>query len=156
MDKPSFDKPSVDKPSFDKRFWICGIIVAVAAMLLDFLIHGLLLMGDYNALVASGLMRGPDDAAHYMPYMLAAHLLIGFGLTWLYRKGIDAGRPAIGQGLRFGAAVAVMSVLPGYLIYYAVQPLPAALVHKQMLLGTAAMLLLGLLLAWLNPGRRTL
>jgi len=37
-----------------------------------------------------------------------------------------------------------------------VQPLPAMLVHKQMLLGTVAMLLLGLLLAFLNPGRRTL
>ncbi len=140
----------------DKRFWICGIVVSIAALLLDFLVHGLLLQGDYDALVASGVMRPQADQGHYMPYMLAAHLLIGFGLTWLYRKGIDTGRPAIGQGLRFGAAVAVMSVIPGYLIYYAVQPLPAMLVHKQMILGTVAMLLLGMLLAWLNPGRRTL
>jgi len=49
-----------------------------------------------------------------------------------------------------------MCTLPGYLIYYAVQPLPAALVQKQMLYGTATMLALGMLLAWLNPGRRTL
>ena len=140
----------------DKRFWVCGILVSIAAMLLDFLVHGRLLQGDYTALVAQGLYRAPDDAAHYMPYMLAAHALIGFGLTWLYRKGIDTGRPAIGQGLRFGAAIAVMCTLPGYLIYYAVQPLPAALVHKQMLYGTITMLLLGMLLAWLNPGRRTL
>jgi drug/metabolite transporter (DMT)-like permease len=139
----------------DKRFWICGILVSIAAMLLDWLIHGVLLMGDYNAL-APGIMRTLEDQAHYMPWMLAAHLLIGFGLTWLYRKGIDSGRPALGQGLRFGAAVAVMATIPGYLIYYAVQPLPAALVHKQMLYSTVAMLLLGLLLAWLNPGRKTL
>ena len=38
----------------------------------------------------------------------------------------------------------------------AVQPLPAALVHKQMILSTIAMLLLGMLLAWLNPGRKAL
>lgn len=140
----------------DKRFWICGILVSIAAMLLDYLVHGVLLLGDYNALVASGIMRTPQDQAHYMPYMLAAHLLIGFGLTWLYRKGIDSGKPALGQGLRFGAAVAVMSTIPGYLIYYAVQPLPASLAHKQMLYSTLAMLLLGVLLAWLNPGRKTL
>ena len=140
----------------DKRFWICGILVSIAAMLLDFLVHGLLLQGDYNALVDSGIMRNQADAGHYMPYMLAAHLLIGFGLTWLYRKGVDTGRPNLGQGLRFGAAVAVMSTIPGYLIYYAVQPLPAALVHKQMILSTIAMLLLGVLLAWLNPGRKAL
>ena len=150
------DIPGFDRHAFDKRFWICGIIVSIAAMLLDFIVHGWLLQGDYDALVVSGLMRSQADAQHYLPYMLAAHLLIGFGLTWLYRKGIDSGKPALGQGLRFGAAVAVMSTIPGYLIYYAVQPLPAALVHKQMLYGTVAMLLLGLLLAWLNPGRKTL
>ena len=140
----------------DKRFWICGIVVSVAALLLDFLVHGVLLQPDYAALVPNGLYRGPEDANAYMPYMLGAHLLIGFGLTWLYRKGMQAGRSVLGQGLRFGAAVAVMSTIPGYLIYYAVQPLPAALVHKQMIFSTIAMLLLGLLLAWLNPARKTL
>ena len=139
----------------DKRFWICGLIVSIAALLLDWLIHGVLLLADYNALPPV-VMRTLEDQAHYMPYMVAAHLLIGFGLTWLYRKGIDSGKPALGQGLRFGAAVAVMSTIPGYLIYYAVQPFPAALVLRQVLYGTIAMLLLGLLLAWLNPGRKTL
>ena len=139
----------------DKRFWICGILVSIAAMLFDWLIHGVLLMADYNAL-APGVMRTLEDQAHYMPWMLAAHLLIGFGLTWLYRKGVDTAGSVAGQGLRFGAAVAVMATIPGYLIYYAVQPLPAALVLRQVLYGTIAMLLLGLLLAWLNPGRKTL
>lgn len=150
-----------------KRFWVCGIVVSIAAMLLDFLVHGLLLQGDYNALIAQGVMRSPEDAKHFMPYMAVAHLLIGYGLTWLYMhfngmqfNGARADRMAtdssLGSGLRFGAAVAVMSTIPGYLIYYAVQPLPAMLVHKQMIFSSIAMLLLGLLLAWLNPGRRTL
>ena len=140
----------------NKRFWICGIVVSIAALLLDFLIHGLLLQPDYTALVPAGLFRGPEDATTYLPYLLGAHVLIGFGLTWLYRKGMERGRSVLGQGLRFGAAVAVMSTIPGYLVYYAVQPLPATLVHKQMIFSTIAMLLLGLVLAWLNPSRRTL
>jgi hypothetical protein len=149
-----------------KRFWVCGIVVAIAAMLLDFLIHGLLLKGDYDSLVAAGLMRTPQDAAAYLPYMLVAHVLIGYGLTWLYmhftsasRHALLAGAPARSttlDGLRFGAGVVVMSTIPGYLIYYAVQPLPEALVHKQMIFSAIAMLLLGGLLSWLNPGRRTL
>lgn len=139
-----------------KRFWVCGVVVSIAAMLLDFLVHGLLLQSDYSALVATGLMRAPDVAQAYLPYMLAAHLLIGFGLTWLYMRCSDPMRSSAADGLRFGAAVAVMSTIPGYLIYFAVEPLPASLVHKQMILSTIAMLLLGLLLAWLNPGRRTL
>ena len=145
-----------------KRFWVCGIDVYIAANLLDVLVPGLLLKGDYNALVTQGVMRSPEDAQHFMPYMLAAHLLIGYGLTWLYMHFNDsradrlATDSSLGAGLRFGAAVAVMSTIPGYLIYYAVQPLPAMLVHKQMIFSAIAMLLLGLLLAWLNPGRRTL
>ncbi len=139
----------------DKRFWICGTLVSIAAMALDFLIHGVLLQGDYDAL-AAGIMRTPAEQAHYLPYLLVAHLLIGFGLTWLYRKGMDPGKPAAGQGLRFGAAVATLSTVPGYLVYYVVQPLPARLVTRQIILGILATLLLGMLLAWLNPGRKTL
>lgn len=140
----------------DKRFWICGIVVSVAALLLDFLVHGVLLQADYAALVPAGIYRGPNDAGAYMPWMLAAHVLIGFGLTWLYRKGVQPDRSPSGQGLRFGAAVSAMATIPGYLIYYAVQPLPAALVAKQVVFSTIAMLLLGLLLAWLNPSRKAL
>lgn len=137
----------------DKRFWICGAIMSLAALLLDFLIHGLLLQADYDALVPGGFVRAPADAQRYLPYMLAAHVLIGFGLTWLFGM-VSAGRRANASlGLRFGAAVAVLATLPGYLIYYAVQPWPATLVHKQMLLGTIAMLLLGLLVAYLQPRR---
>jgi hypothetical protein len=144
-----------------KRFWVCGLVVSIAAMLLDVLVHGLLLQSDYNLLVARGLMRPPAAAQAFLPYMLAAHLLIGYGLTWLYMhfSGIPGGGPTRSlpaDGLRFGAAVAVMSTIPGYLVYYAVQPLPAVLVHKQMIFSAAAMLLLGLLLAWLDPGRKTL
>ena len=57
------------------------------------------------------------------------------------------------RGLRFGAGFATAATLPGYMIYYAVQPWPAALVHKQMLFGTAAVLVLGLLLGYLQPRR---
>lgn len=138
-----------------KRFWVCGIVVSIAAMVLDTLIHAVLLRSDYDALPAD-LMRTSRDQMHYMPFLLAAHLLIGFGLTWLYRKAVNRDQGALGQGLRFGVAVAALSTIPGYLIYYAVQPLPATLVYKQLLFSTIATLLLGVLLAWLNPGRKTL
>ena len=137
----------------DKRFWICGLVVSVAALLLDFLIHGVLLRGDYDALVGSGFVRGPQEARGYLPYMVAAHLLIGFGMTWLYRQVSPLGASSLVRGLRFGSGFALAATIPGYLIYYAVQPWPAALVHKQMLFGTAAVLVLGMLLGYLQPRR---
>ena len=140
----------------DKRFWICGIVMSIAAMVLDILIHGLLLRGDYAALAAQGFVRGEADGSRYLPWMLLAHVFIGFGLTWLYRMLHPRIASTAGQGLRFGAALAVTTTIPGYLVYYAVQPWPPALVAKQVVASTIAMLLLGLLLAWLQPRRTVL
>lgn len=136
----------------DKRFWISGAVMSVAALLLGFLVHGLLLAGDYKALGA--LYRPEAEQVNYMPYTIAAHVLIGFAMTWIYRHGVDSGKGVLGQGLRFGLAMALFATIPGYLVYYAVQPLPAALVHKQMLFATIGMLLLGVLVAYLNPRPR--
>lgn len=140
----------------DKRFWICGVVMSIAAMVLDFFIHGVLLQADYAALVPSGFVRGPDAGARYLPWMLLAHVGIGFGLTALYRAFHASPTSDVRQGLRFGALMALAATIPGYLIYYAVQPWPAMLVFKQVLFSTIAMLLLGLLLAWLQPRRRVL
>lgn len=84
--------------------------------------------------------------------MAAAHVTIGIGFTWIYRHGREA-KPFLGQGLRFGFAVAVLAVIPGCLIYYAVQPMPGDVVVKQIVFGTIAMVLMGVACAWIKQGR---
>ena len=138
----------------DKRFWVCGLVMSIAALLLGFIVHGVLLAPDYAALGA--MFRSDADSSRYAPWMVLAHVLIGFAMTWIYAQGFSSGRSTSLQGLRFGLAMALFSAVPGYLIYYAVQPLPASLVAKQLLAGVVAMLLLGLLVAWLQPRRKVL
>ncbi|RMH91012.1 hypothetical protein EBB59_08685 [Lysobacter pythonis] len=140
----------------NKRFWICGLVMSIAAMVLDFLIHGLLLQGDYAALAEQGFVRGAEDGRRHLPWMLLAHLAIGFGLTWLYSLLHPRAGGSARDGLRFGAAMTLAASLPGYLVYYAVQPWPALLVAKQIIASGIAMLLLGLLIAWLEPRRAVL
>lgn len=134
----------------DKRFWISGVVMSIAALLLGFVVHGLLLSADYTALVGT-IMRTPEDSNQYMHWMFLADLCIGFAMTWIYRQGIVPGKSTLGQGLRFGLAIALVSVIPQFLIYYVVEPLPASLVHKQLLFDTIRFLLLGVLVAYLNP-----
>lgn len=134
----------------DKRFWISGLVLTIAAGLCGFLIHGLLLKPDYAAL--GPIMRSDEDSAHYIfPWMVLADLAYGFGITWIYRQGWTPGRTAIAQGLRCGLAIALVSTIPMFLIYYAVEPLPSNLVAKQLIFSTVQMLLLGVLVALLNP-----
>lgn len=137
----------------DKRFWISGVVMSIATLMLGFLVHGNLLAGDYQAL--GGMYRSEAEQMAYFPYMVAAHVLMGFAMTWIYRQGIDTSKSVVSQGLRFGLAMALFATIPWYLIYYAVQPLPGALVHKQLLFDGVGMLLLGILVAYLNPRSRT-
>lgn len=137
-----------------KRFWVCGTVVSFAALLLSFLTHALLLGADYEALGA--MYRGAADGERHFPWLLLAHALLGFAMTWVFFQGFVHDRPTIAQGLRFGLGMALFSTVPGYLIHYAVQPLPPSLVAKQVACGIVSMLLLGALLAWLQPRRRTL
>lgn len=128
--------------------------MSVAALLLGFIVHGVLLAPDYAAL--GEMFRGADDGRHHAHWLVLAHVLTGYAMTWIYARGFPDSRPSATQGLRFGLAMALFSTVPGYLVYYAVQPLPGALVAKQVVLGTIATVLLGLLVAWLQPRRKVL
>jgi len=131
----------------NKQFLISSLVMFVAAMLVGFVVHALLLGPDYAAL--PNMYRPEADSQNYMGYMLTAHLLMGIGLTWVYRMGRDDS-PWPGQGLRFGLAMVVLITVPTYMIYYAVQPMPEFLAARQILFETPGMLLLGLLVAALN------
>ena len=135
------------------RFWISVVVMTVLSFLSGFVIHGLLLHGDYAQL--PGLLRPEAEAPGYFGWMILADLLMGFGLTWIYLKGREPGRPPLGQGLRFGLAVSVLMTIPMYLIYYAVQPWPGAVVVKQIVYDTISVLVMGVVVAFINQGPKS-
>jgi hypothetical protein len=125
-------------------------VMAVMSLVLGFVVHGWLLAPDYMKLAS--LFRSPAEAQGYFGFMILAHVLIGIGFTWIYRAGREA-KPFLAQGARFGLAIAVVSVIPMYLIYYAVQPMPGEVVVKQIVLDTISMVLMGIVCAWINQER---
>ncbi len=130
-----------------KKFVISVIVIFIMSMAIGFLVHGLLLAQGYAQL--PGLFRQPPDAANYFPYMLLAHVFIAFGFVWIYIKGKED-KPFLTQGVCYGAAIAVLMTIPMYLIYYAVQPMPEALVFKQIVFDTIGVIVMGIVVAWLN------
>lgn len=85
-------------------------------------------------------------------WMVIAHILMAGAFTWIYARGVES-KPWLGQGLRFGFAVAMLCVVPIYMIYYVVQPLPGMLVVKQSVLDTGMTLILGAVVAFLYRGQ---
>jgi hypothetical protein len=135
----------------NKKFFIGWVVLFVAWFAGSFVVHGLLLGSDYAALQGK-LFRTEQDSQRYFPLMLLAHVMLSGAFGWIYARGREAIKPWLGQGLRFGLAIALLTVVPTYTIYYVVQPTPGLLALKQMIFDGALILLLGVIVAWWYRG----
>jgi hypothetical protein len=130
----------------NKKFIIAWIVVFIVWMAGSFVVHGVLLHEDYVKL--SNLFRTEADAQKYFPLMILAHVILAGALVWIYSRGIEAA-PWLSQGLRFGLAIALLTIVPTYIIYYVVQPMPSSVVVKQIVFDGALMLILGAVTAFI-------
>lgn len=131
----------------NRQFAISAVVIFVLAYAFGFLVHGVLLHADYAKL--PNLMRPMAEMTGKLPYLVVAHLLFALGFTWIYLKGRE-NKPWLAQGVRYGLAVAVLATIPTYLIYHAVSQFPLDLAIKQIVYDAIAVVLLGIVLAWLN------
>jgi len=133
----------------NSRFFIAWVVIFIAWFIGSYIVHGVLLNGDYMAL--SMLFRTPADSQKYFPLMILAHVLLSGAFAWIYARGVES-KPWVAQGVRFGIAVALLTTVPTYLIYYCVQPMPGELVVKQIIFDGILMVALGVLVAWVYRG----
>lgn len=128
----------------NKKFLIAWILIFAAWMLGSFVVHGVLLRDDYMQL--STLFRPEADAQQYFPWMILAHVLLSGAFVWIYAQGVQ-NKPWLAQGVRFGIAVALLTIVPTYMIYYVVQPMPGMVVVKQVLFDGILTVILGSIVA---------
>ena len=129
-----------------KKFIIAWIAIFVAWFLGSFVVHGLLLRSDYMQLAS--LFRTEGEEQKYFPLMILAHVILSGALVWIYARGAEA-KPWLAQGVRFGVAVALLTAVPTYMIYFVVQPMPGDVVIKQIVYDSVLMVILGVIVAWL-------
>jgi hypothetical protein len=130
----------------NKKFLIAWVVIFVVWMAGSFVVHGVLLHDDYAKL--GNLFRTEADSQQYFPLMILAHVLLSGAFAWIYARGVEA-KPWLAQGIRFGVAVALLTIVPSYIIYYVVQPMPGATVVKQIVFDGVLMLILGSVVAFL-------
>jgi hypothetical protein len=142
MDVPANSKGG----DMSKKFFIAWIVIFVAWMLGSFVVHGALLRDDYMKL--PNLFRAEAEAQRYFPLMVLAHVIMAGAFAWIYSRGVEAA-PWLPQGLRFGLAIALLTIVPTYLIYYVVQPMPGLHVIKQIVFDGILVLILGAIAAFM-------
>lgn len=134
----------------DKRFFVAWVVVFVVWMAGSFVVHGVLLGAHYAKL--PNLFRPESDAQKYFPLMILAHVILAGAFVWIDRPGRED-KPVVAQELRFGLAVALLTVVPTYAIYYVVQPMPGAMVVKQIVFDGILLLVLSAVAAALSKPR---
>ena len=132
----------------NRKFLVAWLVVFVLYMAGGMVVHGMLLADEYTA---TGLMRPAAEAQELMHLMILAHVLMAGAFVWIYARGVE-NKPWLGQGLRYGLAVAVLFV-PIYIIYYVVQPTPGVLAVRQIAYDTILTLILGAAVAFLYRGQ---
>jgi len=135
----------------DRKFLIAWLVLFVVWFCGSFVVHGLLLHDDDMRL--PNLFRTGADSQPFFPLMLLAHVMLSGALAWIYSRGVQPGRAWLGQGVRFGIAIALLTTVPTYLIYFVVQPMPAATVIKQVVFDSALMVILGIVAAFMYRQR---
>ena len=130
----------------NKKFLISWLVLFVAWLAGSFLVHAVLLRADYMTLAT--LFRSEGDQQKFFPLMLVAHVMLSGAFVWIYARGVEA-KAWLAQGVRFGVAVAFLTIVPNYLIYYDIQPMPGDLVMKQIIFDGALTVVLGTIVAWM-------
>lgn len=131
----------------NRQFLIAWLVLFVLWMAGSFVVHGVMLGSDYARLTT--LFRQPPEAQGYFHWMILAHVILAGAFAWIYVRGREANKPWMAQGARYGLAIAALTALPTYMIYYVVQPMPAELAVKQIVFDGALIVLLGIVAAWL-------
>ena len=130
----------------NRKCIISAVVMFIMAWALSFVVHGILLGADYSATAG---MRPPAEAQSLMHYMILAQALFGIAFAWVYVQGKED-KPWLAQGVRYGIAIAFLTVIPTYLIYHVVTPVPFALALKQIGYDTIRVVLMGVVLGWIN------
>lgn len=134
----------------NQKLAIAWLVVFVAWFFGSFMVHGILLHGDYAAL--PNLFRPEQEQQQYFLLMLLAHVIMSGALVWIYQRGVEP-KPWAPQGVRFGIALTLLTNVPIYMIYFVVQPMPGAVVVKQIVFDSILAILLGLVVAFMYRDR---
>src|SRR4030088_8938 len=133
-----------------EKFVIDWTVMFVAWFMGSFVVHGVLLRSEYMQMTS--LFRPEGDQQKYFPLMILAQVMLSGAFVWIYARGVEA-KPWVAQGVRFGVAVALLTTVPTYMIYFVVQPMPGEVVIKQIVFDGILMVILGTIVAWLYRDR---
>lgn len=127
----------------NKKVWIGAILVFVLLAIVDYLVHGVLMMSSYQPLVDDGTFRGMEDSKMHVFFLVRA--LQSFFFALVFSKGYEGKGSA--EGIRYGIYMGVFAGVAFSYFAYGIFPLPYELAMKWFLYELLTWILAGLLIA---------
>lgn len=124
------------------RLILTIVVVFLVANFSGFFIHAIWLKQDYMPIAQHYRPEGQEK----MLFIVLAYLSFAIGSVLVYARGVED-KPILMQGVRFGLLIFLILTIPSFFIAYAVQPVPAVLMSKQVLAELVDKILLGVITA---------
>lgn len=130
----------------NKKVWLGFIVSFIVLEILSFIVNGVLLMKDYDAL--KNVYR--PEMKLYIIHL--SNIFFSFFFAFIFSKGHEDKGPV--EGLRYGLYIGLMVFLPAAYNQYAVFPLPYGLTVKWFVLSLISCMIAGLSLALVFKGHK--
>jgi len=108
-----------------KRWFLASGAVFVVIAVLEFLIHGVLLLDMYRQ--TASVWRPEAEMQRMMWIFWVGDLVFALFFALIYAEGYERGKPGLGQGFRCGLYVGAMLSVVYSFGWYAILPIPFAL-----------------------------
>jgi uncharacterized BrkB/YihY/UPF0761 family membrane protein len=129
-----------------KKIVLATIATFIVLMAMNYVVHSILLMPDYDAIPLSH--RSLEGIQRRFWAMLVGQFCFSAMFAYIYTRGRE-NKPWPWQGIRYGIFIACLFTVPMSMSEYVVYIVPYMLVIKWMVLGGIEMAIIGLLVAWI-------
>jgi hypothetical protein len=133
-----------------KKWLLASIAVFVAMWLLDYLVHGVLLMKEY-VINAKYFLPAAVMTAR-MPFMFTAQVLLSLLLVLLYSQGYT-GKGSVTEGVRYGIYVGLLFNLPMSFSSYFMYAFPVKLLILWAVFGFLQFVIYGAIIGAMYKGK---
>lgn len=124
-----------------KRVIIASIAVFITYQVLDYVIHGVILMGIYESM--QDVWRA--DMESKMWIMMVTSLFFSFLFTIIFAKGYED--KGLIEGVRYGVLIGLLMNVVGMFNQYVIYPVPFSLALQWFIFGTIEIIICGIVVA---------
>ncbi|MCK4547173.1 MAG: hypothetical protein KAW17_07000 [Candidatus Eisenbacteria sp.] len=132
-----------------KRFWLAAVVIFVAFMVMDMIVHGVLLSGLYEETASA--WRPEAEMQRLMPIMWVTTLVLAIMFVVIFLKGYE--NKGIAEGIRYGTYIGLLLSIPMSFGIYAICPILFRLALYWFIASMVEMIIAGTLAAVLYRPR---